>query len=48
VNLVHVVAQGLDRPLQARVRERVPLEAGQDVGLDIDPQEVLVFAASHP
>jgi len=48
VSLVHVVVEGLERPVQARVRERVALEAGQDVGVDIDQQEVLVFAASHP
>ena len=48
VDLVHVAVQGLDRPLQARVRDRARVEAGQDVGVDIHPQEVLVFAASHP
>jgi iron(III) transport system ATP-binding protein len=48
VDLVHVAVQGLDRPLQARVRDALRAEAGQDVGVDIDPKEVLVFAASHP
>jgi iron(III) transport system ATP-binding protein len=48
VSLVHVVVGGRERPLQARVRERPPAEVGQDVGIDIDPQEVLVFPASHP
>jgi iron(III) transport system ATP-binding protein len=48
VDLVHVIVEGLERPLQARVRESVRAEAGTDVGVDIDPQEVLVFAASHP
>jgi iron(III) transport system ATP-binding protein len=48
VDLVHVAVQGLDRPLQARVRTLAGLQAGQDVGVDIDQHEVLVFAASHP
>ena len=48
VDLVHVAVQGLDRPLQARVRGLAGLQAGQDVGVDIDQHEVLVFAASHP
>ena len=48
VDLVHVAVQGLDRPLQARIRRGVQAEVGQDVGVDIDEQEVLVFAASHP
>jgi len=48
VNLVHVAVQGLDRPVQARVRDHARAEAGQDVGVDIDQHEVLVFPASHP
>jgi iron(III) transport system ATP-binding protein len=48
VDLVHVAVQGLDRPLQARVRGGPRVEDGQDVGVDIDRNEVLVFAASHP
>jgi iron(III) transport system ATP-binding protein len=48
VDLVHVAVQGLDRPLQARVRGNPRTQAGQDVGVDIDQHEVLVFAASHP
>jgi iron(III) transport system ATP-binding protein len=48
VDLVHVAVQGLDRPLQARVRGDARTQAGQDVGVDIDQHEVLVFAASHP
>jgi iron(III) transport system ATP-binding protein len=48
VDLVHVAVQGLDRPLQARVRGHARPQAGQDVGVDIDQHEVLVFAASHP
>jgi iron(III) transport system ATP-binding protein len=48
VDLVHVAVQGLDRPLQARVREGFPAQPGQDVGVEIETKEVLVFAASHP
>jgi iron(III) transport system ATP-binding protein len=48
VDLVHVAVQGLERPLQARVRGHTRFQAGQDVGVDIDQHEVLVFAASHP
>ncbi len=48
VDLVHVIVQGLDRPLQARVRDKGRADAGMDVGVDIDPKEILVFAASHP
>jgi iron(III) transport system ATP-binding protein len=48
VDLVHVAVQGLDRPLQARVRDLARAYDGQDVGIEIDENEVLVFAASHP
>jgi iron(III) transport system ATP-binding protein len=48
VDLVHVAVQGLDRPLQARIRHGAKAGVGQDVGVEVDPQEVLVFAASHP
>jgi iron(III) transport system ATP-binding protein len=48
VDLVHVIVPGLERPLQARVRERGLGEPGTDVGVEVDPNEVLVFAASHP
>jgi iron(III) transport system ATP-binding protein len=46
VDLVHVAVEGLDAPLQARVRA-VKLEPGQDVGIEVDPDEVLVFAAGQ-
>jgi iron(III) transport system ATP-binding protein len=48
VDLIHVAVQGLDRPLQARIRHGTQAEVGQDVGVEVDAQEVLVFAASHP
>jgi iron(III) transport system ATP-binding protein len=46
VDLVHVAVDGLDRPLQARIRGGGKVDEGQDVGVDIDRNEVLVFAAS--
>jgi iron(III) transport system ATP-binding protein len=45
VELVEVAVQGLDRPLQARVRGPLAAAPGQDVGVEIDPAEVLVFPA---
>jgi iron(III) transport system ATP-binding protein len=48
VDLVQVAVQGLENPLQARVRGALPAQPGEDVGVDIDPGEVLVFAAGHP
>jgi iron(III) transport system ATP-binding protein len=46
VDLVHIDVQGVDRPLQARVHDHVGLKEGQDIGVDVDPKDVLVFAAS--
>ena len=48
VDLVHLAVQGLDRPIQARLRTATPATPGHDVGVDVDPHEVLVFAAPHP
>ena len=47
VDLVHVAVQGLDRPLQARRARRSRPAKGEDVGVEIDPDEVLVFAAGR-
>jgi iron(III) transport system ATP-binding protein len=47
VDLVHVAVQGLDAPLHARLRHGLKAEVGQDVGVEIDPDEVLVFAAGQ-
>lgn len=44
VDLVHLAVQGVDTPLQARSREAYRPPAGQDVGVDVDASEVLVFA----
>jgi iron(III) transport system ATP-binding protein len=46
VDLVHIDVQGVDRPLQARVRDPVGVKEGLDVGIEIDTKDVLVFAAS--
>jgi iron(III) transport system ATP-binding protein len=48
VDLVQVAVQGLEQPLQARTREASRAPVGQDVGVDIEHDEVLVFAAGHP
>jgi len=47
VDLYEIAVNGLDKPLKARVREPVPVPAKSDIGLEIDPAEVLVFAASE-
>jgi iron(III) transport system ATP-binding protein len=48
VDMVDVVVAGLDRPLIGRLREPTTAQPGQDVGVDVDPNEVLVFAANGP
>ncbi|HEX2726598.1 MAG TPA: ABC transporter ATP-binding protein [Beijerinckiaceae bacterium] len=48
LDLLHIAVQGLDAPLQARVGNRMKAEVGQDVGVHINPDEVLVFAAADP
>lgn len=47
VELLSVAVQGLDAPLRARVRGHGGFRVMQEVGIDIDPAEVLVFAASE-
>jgi len=46
VDLLEVIIEGLERPLVARVRPGGDLARGTEVGIDVDPAEVLVFAAS--
>jgi len=46
VDLVHIDVPGLDRPLQARVHDPAGVKEGQDVGIEVDPKDVLVFAAA--
>jgi iron(III) transport system ATP-binding protein len=45
VEWMQVGAPGVDRPLQIRTRDRVSVEVGHDVGVEIDPKDVLVFAS---
>ncbi|MFS8038045.1 ABC transporter ATP-binding protein [Xanthobacter sp. AM11] len=45
LDLVEVIVDGLERPLVARLRDAGTAAKGQDVGLWVDPGEVLVFAA---
>ena len=46
VELLELTVNGIEEPLMARVRERVHVPPQSDVGVAIDPAEVLVFAAS--
>ncbi|MGO4704266.1 ABC transporter ATP-binding protein [Microvirga sp. 2MCAF38] len=46
VELLQINVQGVDRPLQARIHDPVLINVGQDVGIEIDPKDVLVFAAT--
>ncbi|MBX3535761.1 MAG: ABC transporter ATP-binding protein [Xanthobacteraceae bacterium] len=48
VNLLEIAMPGLEEPVLARVREPVNREEGEDVGVEIDPAEVLVFASPPP
>lgn len=46
VDLFEIVVQGLDFPLVARIRHALPFSRGDDVGIRVDPNEVLVFRAA--
>lgn len=52
VDLVQVAVEGQEQPLQARLRGGLPGGfpggVGHDVGIEIDPDEVLVFATAPP
>jgi iron(III) transport system ATP-binding protein len=48
VGLLEIAMPGLDEPVLARLPEPVNRKQGEDVGIEIDPAEVLVFAASRP
>jgi iron(III) transport system ATP-binding protein len=48
VGLLEIAMPGLDEPVLARLPEPVNRKEGEDVGVEIDPAEVLVFAASRP
>jgi iron(III) transport system ATP-binding protein len=43
VHHVELVLEGLDAPVRARMRHAHALKAGQDIGITINPDEVLVF-----
>jgi iron(III) transport system ATP-binding protein len=45
MDLLDIAVQGLDSPIRARLRGSLQAVAGADVGVEIDPDEVLVFAA---
>jgi len=46
VDLVHIDVPGVDRPIQARLHDLAGVREGQDVGIEVDPKDVLVFAAA--
>ncbi len=48
LDLYEVAVAGLDRPLVARRRTKAGLLRGHDVGVNIEPAEVLVFATGRP
>jgi iron(III) transport system ATP-binding protein len=48
VDLLEIAVGGLETPLKARLRDAQAFPEGSDVGVDIDPHEVLVFALSGP
>jgi iron(III) transport system ATP-binding protein len=45
VELLEIVVNGVEEPLKARIREPLSASPGSDVGVTVDPGEVLVFAA---
>jgi iron(III) transport system ATP-binding protein len=47
INLAEVLVEGLERPLKVRLRANAPLAKGQDVGINIKHEEVLVFATNN-
>ncbi|ADZ70619.1 ABC transporter ATP-binding protein [Polymorphum gilvum] len=46
VDLLTVAVDGLERPLQVRVRDGERFAVGMDVGVGLDPRDVLIFAKS--
>lgn len=46
VDLLSIAVEGMDHPLQARVRAGSPWERGMDVAVTTDPKDVLVFPRS--
>jgi iron(III) transport system ATP-binding protein len=48
VDLFEIVVSGADVPMLARVRDGGDLAPGDDIGVEVTPTEVLVFAAPAP
>jgi iron(III) transport system ATP-binding protein len=48
VDLVEVIVAGVDRPIKARPREHVAYRPGEEIGVELDSAEALVFAAVEP
>ncbi len=48
VDLFEIVVSGLEAPVLARIRDAGGRGPGEDVGISVDPGEVLVFAALAP
>ena len=46
IDLLEIAVNGPDAPIRARLRGSPQARQGADVGVDIDPDEVLVFAAA--
>ncbi len=46
VDMFEVAVNGLDRLLKGRTRETISFAARDEIGVAVDPAEVLVFAAS--
>lgn len=47
VDLVDVAVEGLDDPLQARIRNADKLKPGTEVFVSFDPRDILVFEKEH-
>ncbi|WP_417683938.1 ABC transporter ATP-binding protein [Roseibium sp.] len=47
MDLLTIIVEGLNQALHARIRPGSGLEAGMDVALDTDPQDVLIFDAEN-
>ncbi|MCA0422990.1 MAG: ABC transporter ATP-binding protein [Proteobacteria bacterium] len=48
VDHFEIAVGGMEVPLVARIRNAPPFERGMDIGLSVDPAEVLVFRAARP
>lgn len=48
VDLVHLAVDGVPKPLHARLRHGLGIEEGDEVGLEVDRAEVLVFPSAAP